>query len=299
MKRSGLGRGLDALLPPSDRASAGDSATPVRDVTLDEIEPNSRQPRRTFDEDTIAELATSIAQLGLLQPVIVRPSPRGYELVAGERRWRAARRAGLSRVPAVVIETDDRGALERALVENLHRADLNAIEEAAAYQQLIDDGGLTQEALGERLGRNRVTITNRLRLLDLPVSVQSLVAARRLTPAHGKALLALEGNPFLERVARRAADEDWSVRETAAQVQRYQALVAAARSSPGGGRQLPAAATEAQRALSDGLQTRVRVEMGTRKGRIVVDFVSLEELERLQAVMLAGAPPSATRVSPD
>jgi ParB family chromosome partitioning protein len=298
MKRSGLGRGLDALLPPSERDAEETSATPLRDVALDDIEPSSRQPRRSFDEDAIAELATSIRQLGLLQPIIVRPSRAGFELVAGERRWRAARRAGLERVPAVVVETDDRGALERALVENLHRADLNAIEEAAAYKQLMDDGGLTQEALGERLGRNRVTITNRLRLLDLPLGVQALVADRRLTAAHGKTLLALAGNPFLERVARRAADEGWSVRETAAQVQRYQALVAGPGSTPGARPQLPAAASEAQRALSDGLQTRVRIEMGKRKGKIVVDFVTLEELERLRALMLAGASSEPVRVTP-
>jgi ParB family chromosome partitioning protein len=298
MKR-GLGRGLDALLPPAEPVE--ESTAGVRDIALDAITPSRRQPRRSFDEESIAELATSIGQLGLLQPVIVRPSGEGYELIAGERRWRAARRAGVERIPAMVMDTDDQGALERALVENLHRSDLNAIEEAAAYRQLMEDAGLTQEALGERLGRNRVTITNTLRLLDLPVGVQRLIAERRLSAAHGKVLLALAGNPFLERVARQAADEGLSVRETNNQVQRYQGLVAGTggRRRTGTGTTQPPEAAEAQRALSDGLQTRVRVEMGKRKGKIVVDFVSLEELQRLLDLMLRDAPASRARVSPD
>jgi ParB family chromosome partitioning protein len=296
MKRSGLGRGLDALLPPSQ--PGGENAG-LREIPLREIEPSSRQPRRSFEEEGIAELADSIGQLGVLQPVIVRRSPSGYELVAGERRWRAARLAGLDRVPAVVIDTDDQGALERALVENLHRSDLNAIEEAAGYRQLMDDAGLTHEDLARRLGRNRVTITNTLRLLDLPVTVQRLVAERRLTAAHGKVLLALSGNPFLDRVARRAADEGLSVRETAGQVQRYQDLVAGTAAARGSGAQSAPVASDAQRALSDGLQTRVRVEMGKRKGKIVIDFVSLEELDRLMGVMLGNAPQPTARVSPE
>jgi ParB family transcriptional regulator, chromosome partitioning protein len=298
MKRSGLGRGLDALLPRTE-PEGGTTSTGLREIPLEEIGPGSRQPRRTFDEEGIAELATSIEQLGVLQPVIVRRSAKGYELVAGERRWRAARRAGLHSVPAVITDTDDHGALERALVENLHRSDLNAIEEAAAYKQLMDDAGLTQEALAQRLGRNRVTITNTLRLLDLPLSVQSLVAERRLTAAHGKVLLALAGNPFLERAARRAADEGLSVRETASQVQRYHDLVAGASAPRGRSAPTSPAASDAQRALSDGLQTRVRVEMGKRKGKIVIDFVSLEELNRLLGLMLGDAPRPAARVSPD
>jgi ParB family chromosome partitioning protein len=292
---------LDALLPPS---SLGTEAAPpdiLREIPVESIVRGSRQPRRSFDEDAIAELAVSIGQLGLLQPVIVRPSEGGYELVAGERRWRAARQAGLEQIAAMVIDTDDQGALERALVENLHRADLNPIEEAAAYRQLMDDGGLTQEALSERLGRNRVTITNTLRLLDLPIGVQRLVADRRLSAAHGKALLALSGNPFLERVARRVAEEGLSVRETQAHVQRYESLVAGASTTRSGTDRagLSPEALEAQRALSDGLQTRVRIEMGKRKGKIVLDFVSLEELERLLGLMLAGSESRTSRVSPD
>jgi ParB family transcriptional regulator, chromosome partitioning protein len=301
MKRSGLGRGLDALLPPTSPTPT-DPATSAGlvEIPLNAIAPSTRQPRRSFDEQGLEELAASIRQLGLLQPVIVRRSAGGYELVAGERRWRAAARAGLERVPAVVIDTDESGALERALVENLQRADLNAIEEAAAYRQLMDDLGLTHEALAERLGRNRVTITNTLRLLDLPIGVQRLIAERHLSPAHGKVLLALSGNPFLERVARRAAEEALSVRETQAQVQRYESLVEGAASRGSSGRSpVPPAAAEAQRALSDGLQTRVRIEMGKRKGKIVVDFVSIEELERVVGLMLSGRSSTPERVNPD
>jgi ParB family transcriptional regulator, chromosome partitioning protein len=299
MKRSGLGRGLDALLPPVETQNPQQDAGNLREIPVDSIVASSRQPRRSLDEQGLEELAVSIAQLGLLQPVIVRPSGAGYELVAGERRWRAATLAGLAQVPAMVIETDDQGALERALVENIHREDLNPIEEAAAYRQLMDDAGLSQEALAQRLGRNRVTITNTLRLLDLPLGVQRLVAERRLSAGHGKILMTLSGNPFLERVARRVVDEGLSVRETQVQVQRYEALVAGTGlSRRRGAAVLPAAATEAQRALSDGLQTRVRIEMGKRKGKIVVDFVTLEELERLLGLMLPESM-ATTRVAPD
>ncbi len=301
MKRSGLGRGLDALLPPAEAASEP-ARSPLQDIVVGHIRASPRQPRKSFDDAGIEELAASVRQLGILQPVIVRPVADGYELVAGERRVRAARRVGLEEIPAVVIETDDQGALERALVENIHRSDLNPIEEAAAYGQLMDDAGLTQEALAARLGRSRVTITNTLRLLDLPVSVQRLLAERRLTAAHGKTLLSLAGNPFLERVAQRAADEGLSVRETQEQVRRYEALVAgtsSARSRRPEQDPLSPVISEGRRALSDGLQTRVRIEMGKRKGRIVIDFVSLEELERLLTLMLAGSPARPTAVSLD
>jgi ParB family chromosome partitioning protein len=199
----------------------------------------------------------------------------------------------------VVVETDDVGSLERALVENVHRADLNPIEEAAAYRQLIDEGGLTQEALGERLGRNRVAITRALRLLDLPVSIQRLLTERKLTAGHGTALLGLEGSPFQERMARRAADEGLSVRDTEDLVRRYQAMTSTASSTASTERQpRPAIATDAQRRLADHLQTRVRVEMGKRKGRIVLDFVSTGELDRLLGLILGEAPGEADTIAP-
>ena len=298
-RRAGLGRGLDALLGGDDPAVRGGPGR-VLELEVDRIEPNPRQPRRSFDGTALDELASSIGALGVLQPLLVRPAPEGgYELVAGERRLRAARRAGLATVPAVVVEADARGSLERALVENLHREDLNPIEEAAAYRALMEEGGLTQAELAARLGRNRSTIANALRLLELPVDVQRLLADGRLTAAHGKALMGLEGNPFLERMARRVAQQGMSVRETEDLVRRYQAMSAG---SPRDGR-APAArppeVAEAQRHLADRLQTRVRVEAGKRKGRIVVDFSSLEELARLVAVMTgedAPARPSVVRL---
>lgn len=286
-RRSGLGRGLDALLPPTSGEGLerrGDSAT----APVEQIAPNPRQPRDSFDEEALEELAASIAELGILQPVLVRSVDGGYELIAGERRLRAARRAGLTEVPIVIVETDERGSLERALVENIHRSDLNPIEEAAAYKQLMEEGGLTHEALGTKLGRNRVTISNALRLLDLPLEIQRLLTVGRLTAGHGRALLALQGNPLQQRLARRAADESLSVREVEDLVRRYQAMSSSTSRSRGISER-PAAALEAQRRLADHLQTRVRVEMGKRKGKIVLDFVSLEELDRLLSIMTGTA----------
>ena len=297
-RRSGLGRGLDALLP-SGNGDALEQSGSLLEVRVDAIDPNPRQPRHDFDDSALADLAASVGQLGILQPLLVRPGIAGrYELIAGERRLRAARAAGLAEVPVVVVETDDRGSLERALVENIHRSDLNPIEEAAAYRQLIDDGGLTQEALGTRLGRNRVTITNALRLLDLPTSIQKLLVDGRLTAGHGRALLGLAGSPFQERMAKRAADEGLSVRETEDLVRRYQAIAAPEQRAATGKLPPPASVTDAQRRLSDHLQTRVRVEVGKRKGRIVLDFVTIDELDRLMGLILGEAPGGADTVTP-
>ena len=282
MNKRGLGRGLDALLPsgpslPEETEQSGS----LREVPVDAISPNPRQPRSHFDPDALQELTTSIATLGVLQPLLVRElAPGRYELVAGERRWRASQQAGIESVPVLIVDTDERGSLERALVENVHRQDLNPIEEAAAYRQLLDEGGLTQEALGERVGKNRVTISNSLRLLELPVGVQRLLIEGRLTAAHGKALLALQGNAFLERLARRAAEEGWSTRETEEHVKRYQTMSGTATATTTKSTE-SATTLETQRRLSEHLQTRVRVEVGKRKGRIVLDFVSLDELERI------------------
>jgi ParB family chromosome partitioning protein len=293
-KRTGLGRGLDALLPagaPDDDQGRGG----LLELSVTDIDANPHQPRTKFPDETLDELADSIRRLGVLQPLLVRPRQGRFELIAGERRLRAARRAGLSSVPVVVVEADERGSLERALVENLHREDLNPIEEAAAYRQLIDEGGLTQEQLGTRLSRNRATIANSLRLLELPTSIQALLADGALTAGHGRALLGLAHNPFQERLARRVAQEQLSVRETEDLVRRYQSMSAPADHKRGSRR--PAEIAEAQRTLADRLQTRVRVEMGARKGRIVVDFVSLEELDRLVHAITSGKS-EPERVSP-
>ena len=298
MSKRGLGRGLDALLPSVSAFEERDASGSLREVEVDAIVPNPRQPRSRFDDDALKELADSIAALGVLQPLLVRDLQTGrYELVAGERRWRAARLAALDTVPVLIVETDERGSLERALVENVHRQDLNPIEEAAAYRQLLDEGGLTQEQLGQRVGKNRVTIANALRLLDLPVTAQGLLVEGRLTAAHGKALLALEGNAFLDRLARRAAEEKWSVRETEEHVKRYQSM--STTTTTRGKKEQSLAAIETQRVLAEHLQTRVRIEVGQRKGRIVLDFVSLEELERLTRLITGeGSGPTKSEAIP-
>lgn len=279
MSPRGLGRGLGALIP------AGPGV--LDDLPVGDIQPNPRQPRRHFDEETLEGLAASIRQVGLLQPVVVRPGAGGrYELVVGERRWRAAERAGLATVPAIVVETDDRGALERALVENVHRRDLNAIEEAAAYQQLLDEGGLTHEELGRRLGLSRPVVTNALRLLDLPPGVQRLVVEGRLSAGHGRALVPLASDPLAERVAQEVAAAGMSVRETERLVRRRGAALPG-RGAPGARRAGAPGAAELAERLSEALGTRVGITLGARgKGRMVVEFGSAEDLKRISAAIL-------------
>ena len=297
-RRVGLGRGLDALLPPEPEETQG-AGGPLQ-APVESIEPNPNQPRREFDDAGLTELSASITALGLLQPLLVRPLGSGrYELVAGERRLRAARRAGLTAVPVVLVETDELGSLERALVENIHRADLNPIEEAAAYRQLLDEGGLTQEQLAGRLGRSRTAVTNSLRLLELPVAIHELVVRGRLSAGHARALLPLAGSPFQTRLATRVAHEGVSVRATEDLVRRYSELAGPAPQPGRQSRRRPAAAADAERRLTEGLQTRVRVSMGKSKGRIAIDFSSEEDLERLLGVMLAASRGGPTVVSPE
>jgi ParB family transcriptional regulator, chromosome partitioning protein len=302
-RRSGLGRGLDALLPPEPPAEDTGlaEAGPPSTLSVDDIAPNPRQPRRSFDDHALAELATSIAELGILQPLLVRASGDGrWELIAGERRLRAARQAGLEEVPVIVVDTDDRGALERALVENIHRADLNPIEEAAALQQLLDDGGLTHEELSRRLGRSRTAITNTLRLLDLSLPLKRMLAEGRLSQGHARALLPLNHSPFQGRLAQRVSEEGISVRAAEDLVRRYLEMSGAeSPSRPGpSARPRPAALTEAQSRLRDHLQARVRVDLGARKGKIVVEFSSLDDLDRIVGLMLGDTPGGATVVLP-
>lgn len=277
--RRGLGRGLSSLIP------AGASA--LEELPISSIQPNARQPRQDFEEEGIANLAASIRQVGLLQPVVVRPVADEYELVVGERRWRAAHRAGLATIPAIVVDTDERGSLERALVENIHRRDLNAIEESAAYQQLIEDAALTHEALAEKLGLSRPTITNSLRLLELPASVQKLVMEGRLSGGHARALAGMADNPMVERLALRVAGESLSVRETEDLVRGYkgglgtQDALAADESGRRSRGAQSAGLLEVSERLSDALSTRVTVSMGKSKGKIVIEFGSIDDLERI------------------
>lgn len=287
--KGGLGKGLGALIPSG--------ANSLEELPPSIISANPRQPRRHFDEDALIGLSASIRQLGLLQPVVVRRTAGGgaYELVMGERRWRAAQRAGLSTIPAIVIDTDDSGSLERALVENVHRQDLNPIEEAAAYRQLLEEAGLTHEQLAERMGLSRPAVTNALRLLELPDSVQAMVMQRKLSAGHARTLLGLVGHPLLERLANRVASAGLSVRETEELVKRERESDGRASPAPGARPEstpAPAGATaglgEIADALSDQLQTRVKVAMGRGRGKIVIEFGSGEDLVRICRRIAAG-----------
>lgn len=279
----------------------GSDSSTYREVPPDTIDVNPRQPRHNFDEANIADLAVSVSELGILQPLLVRENGTRFELVAGERRLRAARIAQLERVPVLVVETDDRGSLERALVENIHREDLDPLEEAAAYRALLDDSGMTQEELGERLGKSGAAISNTLRLMELPTPIQRLLVDKRMTEGHARALLGLQGHPLQERASRSVVTDGMSVRATEALVRRYREKFAAPGGSTTGEKTAPsAAALETQRLLTDRLQAKVRVEVSKRKRRILIDATSDEDLSRITGVILGReAGGSAIRVAPE
>ena len=210
---SGLGRGLDALIPSDETDPEGESAGILRELSVDSVSPNPHQPRVHFEEESLTDLAASIREVGVLQPILVRPLGGGaYELIAGERRWRAAQLAGKTTVPAIIRTTDDLASVEQALIENLHRQDLTALEEAAAYQQLIEDFGLTHDSVAKRVGKSRATVSNTLRLMQLPPGIQHLLADGRISAGHARALLGTTDRAFQEHIARRAVEEHWSVR---------------------------------------------------------------------------------------
>jgi ParB family transcriptional regulator, chromosome partitioning protein len=310
-RKGGLGRGLAALIPtgpaantrtaaerlaqlqrppaepipPASRESESVGAV-YRELPIDTMHPNPKQPRQAFDEQAMSELAHSIREFGLMQPVVVREREYGgYELVMGERRWRAAREAGLERIPAIVRQTADSAMLRDALLENIHRVQLNPLEEAAAYQQLLDEFEVTHEELADRLGRSRPTITNTIRLLKLPVVVQRRVAAGVLSAGHARALLALEDAGAQEDLAARIVAEGMSVRAT------EEAVVLARGAAPPRPKAAPRKPIQAlglqevAERLSDTFDTKVKVELGRRKGRIVVEFGSVDDLERIVALI--------------
>jgi len=288
-RRSGLGKGLEALIPsdPAATQTASPSAG-YQEIPLSSIVANRFQPRGHFDEETLNALTESIRALGVLQPVLVRRSGEEYELIAGERRWRAAKRAGLATVPAVVRESDDSGALEQAVVENLHRQDLNPLEEAAAYQQLVEDFGLTQEQVATRVGKSRSAVTNLLRLFQLPPSVQKLVRDGAVSLGHAKVLLSTPDRAYQELLAKKVAAEGLTVRELEALLQARAELEEQLDDSkpPKPRQQLrPPGLMELENLLSDHLETRVHVQMGGKKGRVVIDFANLEDLERIYRII--------------
>lgn len=302
---SGLGRGLSSLIPTEATAvtaATEDDGTGLHEIPIADVTPNQYQPRTQFDEEELVSLTASIREIGVLQPILVRKTENGYELIAGERRWRAAKRAGLDRIPAVVRDVEDQGALEQAIVENLHRSDLNAIEEAYAYQQLIDDFELTQDQVATRVGKSRSAVANTLRLFQLPASVQRMVMARELSAGHGRAILAATPADQ-ESLAIRVRDEGLSVRRLEAMLRdeteepadnsTTDEDTADAPDAEGPapiGATRPAAVLELEAILEDRLETRVQVRLGSR-GRIVIDFADIDDLERIARAMLE--PPSS------
>jgi ParB family chromosome partitioning protein len=287
---------LTALIP----AGAGeetdvDAPVGLTEVPIELVEPNPLQPRRAFDEETLEGLSDSIKELGVLQPVLVRTSGEGYELIAGERRLRAAKRAGLRTIPVVVRTADDVSSLEQALVENLHRQDLNPLEEAAAYQQLIEDFDYTQDQVAQRVGRSRSAVTNLLRLFQLPPSVQRLVGENLLTAGHAKALLGHPDRAYQESLAKRAVADTLSVRDVEQLVRERLELESGLDATPteapdtDGQDQAPPSPAplrppgllELEELLAEHLDTRVSISMTAKRGKVVVDFANLEDLERI------------------
>lgn len=302
-ERRKLGRGLSTLIPsglppetqtprptaspaPAPVASLPDSA--LRDVPIDSIVANPHQPRVHFDDDSLSELSKSIKEIGVLQPLLVRESaPGAYVLIAGERRWRAARKANLKTVPVVVREITEIESVEQALVENLHRQDLTALEEASAYQQLVEDFSLTHDQVAKRVGKSRAAVSNALRLLTLPAAVQGFLADGRLSAGHARALLGSPSNEVMERLAATAVKEGWSVRAVETAVKEGIAEKPGHKKPTDQGLK-PAGLLELESLLAEHLDTKVAVSMSGKRGRISIDFADLVDLERIYRVMTEG-----------
>jgi ParB family transcriptional regulator, chromosome partitioning protein len=330
-QRRGLGRGLGALIPEAPRTGTATGAgtmtgapgpvdiihseyaagTPAavyeapdtglrqvagayfEEVAVGSIAPNPRQPRQTFDEEALEELAASITEVGLLQPVVVRKIGDGnYELVMGERRWRASQLAGLEHIPAIVRETPDTDMLRDALLENLHRQQLDPLEEAAAYQQLLDDFGATHEQLAQKVGRSRPHISNTLRLLNLPPAVQKRIAAGTIMAGHARALLGLDTPQAQEELADRIVAEGLSVRSVEEIVLLRSDKPAKQSRKPATAKPVAPALRHLSDRLSDLFETRVKVEMGRTKGKITVEFATIDDLERIVKAMSPDAAPT-------
>ena len=309
-RKSGLGRGLDALIPTGSTVMStrdgGGTGTGLQEISVSSIDPNPNQPRNHFDEDSLAELSASIKAIGLLQPVLVRPSstPDRFELIAGERRWRASKRAGLSTIPAIVRVTDDVSSVEQALVENLHRQDLTPLEEAAAYQQLLEDFSMTHEQVASKVGKSRSAITNSLRLLTLPPTIQQYIAEGRLSAGHAKALLSTPDRALQESLARAAVEQSLTVRgleEAVRNAVNPGANTTTITPKPGATGTKPKPGTtnrtslvkepglhELEDLLSEHLATPVTVTLSGKHGKMVVEFADLEDLERIYRLMTEG-----------
>ncbi len=294
-RKSGLGRGISSLIPQGSDTS--EPTAGFTTVPIERVRANPYQPRRSFDEESLVGLADSIREVGVLQPILVRQADDGFELIAGERRLRAAKRAGLTEVPVIVRTADDVASLEQALVENLHRQDLNPLDEAAAYQQLIEDFGYTQDQVAQRVGRSRASVANLLRLFQLTPAVQKLVGDELLSAGHAKALLGHPDRAYQEALARRAVSEGLSVRDVEQLVRERLELERgtgddvdqpdAGADSTSRPKLRPPGLLELEQLLADRLDTRVSISMSARRGKVVVDFANLEDLERIYRLIIA------------
>jgi ParB family transcriptional regulator, chromosome partitioning protein len=292
-KRGGLGRGLSALIPGAPEA--GEASPGLMEVPVNAVAPNPKQPRTRFDDETIAALAASIREVGILQPLVVRKAGDGrYELIAGERRLRAAKAAGLASVPIVLRDSEDADLLREALIENIHREDLNPIEQAEAFRALLGELGLKQEELADRVGVSRSHIANTIRLLALPLDVQQLLADDKITAGHARAVLSLGDKDAMSSLATRVAAEDLSVRQTEDIVRRF----VEAPTDSAEKRRVAEAITEQEDAnlaeveeiLSEQLATRVSIQMGAKRGKVVIEFGSPDDLERIVSEIIGSGP---------
>jgi ParB family transcriptional regulator, chromosome partitioning protein len=272
----GLGRGLSSLIP-----TLGQQEAVTKDLPIEQVTPNPKQPRTHIDSEPFAELVLSVKRVGILQPIIVRPAGTGYEIIAGERRWRAAREAGLETIPARIMSSSETESLQLAMIENLQREDLNPLEEARGYRRLIEDFTMTQAELADKVSKNRTTITNALRLLDLPAAVQDMLQTAALSAGHARALLGLEGDEPREKLAAKVVSEGLSVREVENLVRLYRAGQADTGPRPVQPKAFKVVARQLRRLLG----TRVRVRMLKDKGKIEIDFTDEHELERIFGVL--------------
>lgn len=280
MSKRGLGKGLSALIPGAGQEVGGE----VLELGIDEIAPNPGQPRTDINEDHIAELADSIKKVGVLQPILVRAHGAGYQIIAGERRWRASRLAGLVRVPVRVMAISDTDALALALIENLQRLDLNSIEEARGYRRLIAEYGMTQAELADRVSKSRSAVTNTLRLLDLPDDIQELVYENKLSPGHARAILSIADDDRRHTLARKCVNEGLSVRDA----ESIAKLLAAGSNISGTRTVTPKSYKVVARKLRRLLSTNVRVKQTAKKGKIEIDFHDENELERIVRLLTEG-----------
>jgi ParB family chromosome partitioning protein len=289
-KRGGLGRGLSALIPGAPETAEGSAG--LLEVPVNAVAPNPKQPRTHWDEEEINALAASIREVGILQPIVVRRSGDRYELVAGERRLRAAKVAGLATVPVVLRDTDDSDLLREALIENIHREDLGPIELAEAFRQLLEELGLKQEELADRVGVSRSHIANTIRLLQLPLNTQQLLTDGRIQAGHARALLALGDAEAVDALALRVAAEDLSVRETEELVRRYVDTPApAAKATTSDATEASdVGMAEVEEILSEQLATRVQIQMGKKRGRVIIEFGSADDLDRIVSEIVGSGP---------